>query len=140
MWGYALPSRTFFRADLGFNLRLGGAGDQVVGAVRVGQQIGDVLLFYAHLQGAFSVDDGRFIGVSVAAVDPDLPAAQYSGTRNLLLRELRLERDVLEVGGGAILRFTREGRAEHGREPRAVGAQHRRRHPGLGRTPPCERA
>lgn len=108
LWGYALPSRTFFRVDLGFNLRLGGAGDQVVGAVRMGQQIADVLLFYAHVQGAFSVDNGRFIGVSVAAIDPDLPAAQYGGTRNLLLRELRLERDVVEVGGGVILRFTRE--------------------------------
>lgn len=104
--GYAFPTRTFLRLDAGYNVRLGAAGHQVVGAFRAGQFIGDVVLLYAWVQAAVNVTRGRVIGVSVAAQDPDLPAAQYVNDNNLLLRELRLERSNLDVGGGVIVRFT----------------------------------
>lgn len=104
--GYAFPTRTFVRLDAGYNVRLGAAGHQVVGALRVGQFIGDVVLLYAWAQAAVNVTEGRVIGVSVAAQNPDLPAAQYVNDNNLLLRELRLERSNLDVGGGVIVRFT----------------------------------
>jgi len=106
--GYAFRTRTFLRADLGFNGRFGGAGQQVVGALRAGQSVGSSLVFYAWAQAYLSVTDGRVIGVSVAAQDPDLPASEYLGTRNLLLRDLRLERDLVEVGVGAIVRINRD--------------------------------
>jgi hypothetical protein len=106
--GYAFRTRTFLRADLGFNGRFGGAGQQVVGALRAGQSVGAAVVFYAWAQAYLSVTDGRVIGVSVAAENPDLPAAEYLGTRNLLLRDLRLERDLVEVGVGAIVRIGRD--------------------------------
>ncbi len=45
------------------------------------------------------------VGISVAAIDPDVPAERYS-VDNLLLRELRFERDIVDVGAGIILRLT----------------------------------
>lgn len=106
--GYAFRSHTFLRVDAGFNGRFGGAGQQVVGALRAGQSIGTAVVLYAWAQAYVSVTDGRVIGISVAAQDPTLPASAYSGDRNLLLRELRLERDLVEFGVGAIVRINRD--------------------------------
>lgn len=108
LFGYSFRTRTFVRVDAAYNARLGGAGHQVLGALRAGQSIGDRVLLYAWGQLAYTVTQGRVIGVSVAAINPDLPAAEYGGTNNLLLRELRLERDLLDVGGGVIVRVTPE--------------------------------
>ncbi|MBI5516102.1 MAG: hypothetical protein HY909_20125 [Deltaproteobacteria bacterium] len=112
--GYAFPTRTFLRLDLGMNLRFGGAAQQVVGAVRAGQQLGARVLVYAYAQAALSLNEGRIIGVSVAAVDPDLPADRYEGTNNLLLRTPRLERDTVDVGAGLILRVLPEAELNFG--------------------------
>lgn len=106
--GYAFRSRTFVRVDAGYNLRLGGAGDQILGALRAGQGIGERFLVYGWAQFAYTVTAGRVIGVSVAAIDPNVPAADYAGANNLLLREVRLERDQVDVGGGLIVRITRD--------------------------------
>lgn len=102
--GMSFPSRTFVRLDLGYNVRFGAAAHQFVSALRFGQLIGDVLL-YGWAQLAYAVTQGDLIGVSVAAIDPDLPASEYGGTNNLLLRELRLERDALDLGAGVIFRL-----------------------------------
>ena len=80
------------------------AADQVVGAFRMGQMASRYVLFYAGSQAAVSIEDGDLIGISVAAEDPTLPASEYGGTTNLLLRELRLRHDLVDVGGGVILR------------------------------------
>lgn len=103
--GHAFATRTFVRFDAGYNLRLGGAGHQVLSALRAGQSLGDRLLVYAWLQAAITVTEGRILGISVAAIDPDVPAERYS-VDNLLLRELRFERDIVDVGAGIILRLT----------------------------------
>ncbi len=108
LFGYAFRTRTFVRVDGAYNLRLGGAGHQVLTALRAGQGIGDRLLVYAWAQLAYTVTQGRVIGVSVAAADPNVPAADYMGANNLLLRELRLERDSFDIGGGLIVRLTQE--------------------------------
>ncbi len=105
LFGYGFRTRTFVRVDAGYNVRFG-AGHQALAAVRAGQGIGAHVLLYGWAQLAYTVTQGRPIGVSVAAVDPDLPASEYEGARNLLLRELRLERDQLDVGGGVIVRIT----------------------------------
>jgi hypothetical protein len=103
--GYAFSSGTFVRASAGYNRRFGGAGDQVLGSLRAGQRLSARWLLYAGIQAAYSVTAGRVIGISVAAQDPRLPAREYGGLTNLLLREVRLDRDVAEVGGGAILKL-----------------------------------
>ena len=104
--GYALRVGTFFRVNAGYKLRLGGAGDQFMALARVGQAIGKRFLMYVGGRLAYTVQDGRLIGVSVAAIDPTLPAEQYVGDTNLLLREVQLARNTVDVGGGIILRLT----------------------------------
>ncbi len=104
--GWATASGTFARLDLGYRLRFGGAGDQVIGGLRVGQSIGRRLLIYGGADLEYAVQQGRIIGISVAAVDPTLPAEDYDSPDNFLFRELRLERDQLSVSGGAIFRAT----------------------------------
>ena len=103
--GWAMASRTFVRLDAGYVLRLGGAGDQVEGALRVGQLIGRRLLIFAGAEAAIAIQDGEVIGVSVAAEDPTLPAADYFLTDNLLLREVRLDHDRISLPVGAIIRL-----------------------------------
>ena len=106
--GAAFPTRTFVRGDVGYNLRLGDAGDQFVASLRAGQSIAGTVLLFAGASLAYTVEPGRVIGVSVAAVDPTLPADQYVGTANLLLREVRLQRDSVDVSGGVLVRLTPE--------------------------------
>ncbi|MEM7676808.1 MAG: hypothetical protein AAF449_12465, partial [Myxococcota bacterium] len=83
-----------------------GAADQVIGLARIGQSIGRRLLIYGGAQIAYSIQDGRLIGVSVSAVDPALPASEFIGANNLNLRELQLLRDKLDIGGGFIVRLS----------------------------------
>lgn len=108
LFGAAFPTRTFLRGDVGYNARLGGAGHQVVGSLKLGQFISSRLLLYVEGRIAYTVTEGDVYGVSVAAEDPDLPAVEYQGLNNLLLREVRLERDVINISAGAIVRVTDE--------------------------------
>lgn len=104
--GYIFPTRTFIRTSAGYNLRLGDAGDQFVGEFKVGQAIGQQVLAFAGVDGGYTLFSGRRIGISVAAIDPNLPATEYDGTENLLLREVTLDRDFFNVGGGFIVRLS----------------------------------
>lgn len=106
--GYAFKSGTFARVMAGYDLRLAGAGDQVVGEFRIGQALGKRVLVSAGASGEYAVQDGDLIGISVAAENPDLPANQYGGTNNLALREVRLDRDSFTVSGGVIVRITND--------------------------------
>lgn len=105
--GYAFSSGTFFRTGVGYDLRLGGAGDQLAADLKIGQVLHPRILVFAAAQLVYAVQTGRVIGVSVAAIDPELPAADYGGTENLLLREVTLDRDALDISGGVILRLTK---------------------------------
>lgn len=127
--GASFPSRTFMVAQGGYNLRFGGAGDQVLAQFKIGQAIGQRILAYAGVDFRYAVTQGRRIGVSVAAIDPSLPATEYLGTENLLLREVRLERDALQVAVGGIVRVTEQvelnigyGRTVWGRNTAATNA------------------
>jgi hypothetical protein len=108
--GLGLRSGTFLRLDLGFVGRFAGAGQAVTGSFRVGQSVGRTFVFYGGVNGLYSVSQGRVIGVSVAAIDPTLPANQYGRDNNplfnLLLREVRLDRDALDATAGMIIRLT----------------------------------
>lgn len=103
--GASFRSRTFVRLDAGYNLRFG-AGDQVLASAKAGQQLGDRVLIYGEARFVYSVTEGPLIGVSVAAENPLLPAEAYQGLNNLMLRELRLERDAFDVILGGIIRLT----------------------------------
>ncbi|MBX3252163.1 MAG: hypothetical protein KF901_33625 [Myxococcales bacterium] len=103
--GLSLPSRTFMRLDLGYDLRFG-AGDQLLGSFKIGQLFGPRFLAYADLRVAYAWQRGRVIGVSVAAIDPTLPATEYGGLTNLFLREVTLDRDEMVMALGGIVRIT----------------------------------
>ena len=125
--GWALPTRTFFRLDLGGDVRFGGAGDRVLGAFKLGQFVSDHILFVLGTSVDISVQKGDIIGVSVAAEDPTVPAADYGGTTNLVLREVRLDHDAYVINGGVIVRVTDQveatieyNRIIHGRNISAV--------------------
>ncbi len=105
LMGASFDTGTFLRLEAGYNLRFD-AGHQVLGAVRAGQFVTDWLLLYAGVGLAYTVTQGRVIGISVAAEDPNVPANEYVGVANLYLREVRLQRDVLDVQAGAIFRIT----------------------------------
>ena len=105
LMGASFRTRTFIRLDAGYNLRVR-AGDQIIGSFKIGQAIGSKILVYADVSGGYTVEDGDVIGVSVAAIDPRLPATEYGGLTNLRLREVRLERDFLSMAVGGIVRIT----------------------------------
>ncbi len=108
--GIGLSSGTFFRLDAGFVGRTEGAGQQIQGSFRIGQSLGRLFVFFAGVNGQYSLTQGRVIGVSVAALDPTLAASQYGRggdpTFNLLLREVQLDRDLLDATGGMIIRLS----------------------------------
>jgi hypothetical protein len=106
LFGAAFPSRTFIRVDAGYNLRLGGAGDQILASAKVGQSVGEHVLLFAGSRFAYAVTEGDVIGISVAAKDPTLPSTEYGGTTNLRLREVQLERDAITISVGTILKIT----------------------------------
>ena len=110
--GWSLPSRTFLRLDAGYRLRLGGAGDQVLGDLKVGQLIGERLLLKVGSRLEYAVQDGEVIGISVAADDPTLPAEAYGGTTNLDPREVPLDYDRLTLNAGLILQVTESTEAQ----------------------------
>lgn len=104
--GYALSTGTFFRAAIGYDWRLAGAGDQIYADFKMGQVLSKRFLVYAGAQMVYAVQEGRVIGVSVAAIDPTVPAEDYGGLTNLLLREVTLDRDAVDVNAGVIFRPT----------------------------------
>ena len=106
LFGWMLPTRTFLRSGLGYNLRLGNAGDQFTAALKLGQVTNDDILLYVGGRLEWTLMRGRPIGVGISAIDPDLPAEDYGGVTNLLLRQITLDRNALNVGGGIIFRLT----------------------------------
>lgn len=103
--GRAFSTGTFIRAGAGYKLRLGGAGDQVLGDLRLGQALGRRLLIYGFGRIAYTVQQGRSVGVTVTADDPDLPASAYANGVNTRPIVRRLEHNRLDVGGGLIWRI-----------------------------------
>ncbi|MBL8684457.1 MAG: hypothetical protein JNK05_35110 [Myxococcales bacterium] len=110
LMGLGFRTGTFVRLDATFVARTEGAGQQIQGSLRVGQSIGRLFVFFAGVTGQYSVTQGKVIGISVAALDPTIPAEDYGRgndpTFNLLLREVRLDRDLLDVSGGVIARLS----------------------------------
>lgn len=104
LFGSAFRTGTFVRGGGGYNLRLGGAGDQVVGDLRVGQTLSNTLLIYFSGDIAYTIQEGRSLGVSITAIDPTLPASAFANGDNTKPIVRRLEHNELKVGGGLIWR------------------------------------
>lgn len=104
--GASFDTGTFVAGDVGYNARFDNAGHQFVASIRAGQLIERLILPFVGASFAYTVTEGRVIGVSVAADDPELPAEEYGGLTNLFLREVRLERNFLDLYAGLIVRLT----------------------------------
>lgn len=127
--GAAFSTGTFVRAGGGYNLRFGGAADQVLADVRVGQALGAKVLVYGYGRLAYSIQQGRSVGISIIADDPELGPESFARAANTRPIVRRLETNLLEVGGGLIWRLTGpvEVNASYGRIVwgRFVAATHR---------------
>jgi len=107
LFGQAYRTGTFIRGNLGYNLRLADVGDQALVMLKAGQKLNNLFMVYGFVDLAYATQEGRVIGISVAAKDPGLPAASYGGVTNLLLREVRLNPSYLDVGLGLIWRLNK---------------------------------
>ena len=97
------PTRTFARLDVGFRLRFGGAGHQVIGGARIGQFLGPHVVLFAGGSGAYTVVDGDVIGQTFISTTDGLAAQDVAIGENTIPVDLRLEKDILQVEGGLLL-------------------------------------
>lgn len=103
--GAFLPQTlTFGRADLGYNLRLGGPGHQLVGGLKVGQFVGKSFIFFAGLSFVQTLFEGDTFGDNFIVEDPSQTAVEIdAGTIRTV--PLSLDRSFRRVEAGAIIRF-----------------------------------
>lgn len=102
LFGAYIPAtKTFARADIGYEFRFGPPGDQGVASAKIGQIIGDSLVVFAGARGAKTLFEGDSIGLSFIARDPSVPASDFL-IANIVTEELTLDRDYLQVEGGVI--------------------------------------
>ena len=109
--GFLPQSRTFARLDVGYNLRLGAAGDQVVGGFKIGQFIGESFIVFAGTNAALTIFDGECVKsesgectVNPVAIDADRSFETFNQT-NIERQDLFLDRSFVRVEVGAILRI-----------------------------------
>lgn len=100
--GYAFPSRTFVRMDAGYRLRLGGAGDEVIGMLKLGQMLPGNVLVFVESRASYHVQQGDVLGTTVVTIDPDAPVSP----NNMEERDRRLQRDMVLAGAGGLWRIT----------------------------------
>ena len=105
--GKGFRTGTFFRSDVGITFRTNGGSHQLKVGGKLGQRLTKWLVVWGGAAGDFNVTQGRVIGVSVAAIDPTLPASEYGGLTNLDLRTPRLEYEQVVPAAGAILRISK---------------------------------
>lgn len=107
LFGTFIPqSRTFAKANGGFRLRFNGPGEQAVWGVKVGQFIGDHIVIFSEVSGTHTVIKGDIIGKSFATRFPETPALGFP-LANFDFIDLRLDKDIVDVSGGFLLKFDR---------------------------------
>mgnify|MGYP000168043407 CR=1 FL=1 len=95
------PTSSFLRADVGYKLRFG-AGDQVTGGLKLGQLIGDKVVLFAGLSGAYTIYEGPDIGTSFVAADPSIPAEDFQ-VADIRMIDISLDKNYLNVRAGVIV-------------------------------------
>ncbi len=104
---YIPQTRTFLRADVGFNKRFGAPGDQVIANAKVGQFLLDRFVVFGGVRYAQTVLAGSSIGDTFVDTNPTQSAADYRFTGNVEIRPLFLDRDFVTVEAGAIVNLDR---------------------------------
>jgi hypothetical protein len=100
--GYYLnATRTFGRAGIGYKFRSKEPGDQIVIDVKMGQFISQKIIVFAGAKQAHTVTEGESIGNTFVDTNPTQSAAEYTFA-DVDIRELRLDRDFIQVEGGVI--------------------------------------
>lgn len=97
------PTRTVLELNVGYCARFRGPGHQALGMLKVGQLITRYLLLFASAELAVTLFDGETIGETYVAKDPSQPARRFK-LSNVKTVPLSLDRDMLTVGGGVIVR------------------------------------
>ncbi len=96
---------TFARADAGYNLRLGGPGHQAVGGVKVGQFLGDQVIVFAGVSGAYTLFEGAALDAdNFVTRDPSVPARDF-GPDNFAVQPLTLDKNYARAEAGFIFRL-----------------------------------
>lgn len=100
---FFVNSRTFTTANAGFRWRFGTPGPQALGELKIGQSVGQHVLFFAGSDVTYTVFDGDVIGQTVTSTAPEQSAIDFDGSTELV--DLRLDKDYVTVRGGIILTF-----------------------------------
>ncbi|MEM1348665.1 MAG: hypothetical protein AAGI01_08935 [Myxococcota bacterium] len=106
LFGTYIPiSRTFIRADVGYNFRADTPGDQLVANAKAGQFLGDSLIIFAGVNFARTLFEGSPIGDSFITSEPEQSVFEFDfgNTVAETVVPLRIDRDFTIVEGGIIL-------------------------------------
>lgn len=106
MGAFVPATSTFTELGLGFRLRFAEPGHQMVGRFKLGQFIGENVIVYGSLDGAYTVTEGEVIGKSFITRQPETPSAELAaGTSGSIEPiDLRVDRSYIQAGGGVIFR------------------------------------
>ncbi len=116
LFGAYIPAtRSFARLDAGYRLRVGSPGDQAVGALSIGQYLGDDFIVFVAGNGAYTLFEGESIGQSFITRAPGKDASELDASQDIETIDITLDRDYLNVEGGVIVRLRDlEMRASYG--------------------------
>ncbi len=102
---YISQTATFARLDAGYNLRLGGPGHQATGGIKLGQFLGESLIVFAGVSGAYTLFQGSTLPTdNFIASNPDKPPVDF-GPEDFTQQPLSLDRTFARLEAGTILRF-----------------------------------
>lgn len=97
---------TLIQASAGYEARFNGPGHRATGLLKVGQRIDQRFFLFAEADSAFTLFDGAVIGQTFIAIDPTIPARDFTGD-NIRAIDISLDRDFVTLRGGALFRFTK---------------------------------
>ncbi|MEL6544642.1 MAG: hypothetical protein AAFQ82_08445 [Myxococcota bacterium] len=88
----------------GYRARLGAPGDQVLGEVKIGQNIGRRLFFFISADAALTIFEGRVLGQTFVSNRPNTPALEFTGD-DVERRDFRLDNSFARATAGVIVRL-----------------------------------
>lgn len=99
---YAAATRTFGRAGVGARLRFGGPGHQAIADAKVGQYVGQNVLLFGGVRGAYTLLEGDSLGLTFVATRNNVTPENIRPT-DIRQDPLRLDKDYVQTEGGLIL-------------------------------------
>lgn len=105
---YVVPTRSFIRADAGYRFRFGDPGDQVVGGLKIGQNIAKSFVLFAGTEGEMTITNGEAIGKSFISTEPDAAPWELRGGEggNIKPIPIFLDKDLVKFTAGAIFQIS----------------------------------